>query len=359
MEQKSHDDIWVWVPFEVDKKFDGWRIDQFLTERLSGYSRSKVQKILADARVHRAGKPAKINARVKNGDKIEVAYLRTPEKALAPEAALEVLFEDEHLLIINKPSNLLSHPTDKVVHNTVLGVLRHSRPDIKSVHLLHRLDRETSGVMALGKTPAAARAWTHAMDQHLIQKEYAAIVCGVPKPAAGVLDRPIGRQGGDIRVRQWVDVEGAVKAVTRYETVNQFTVDDCRVTNDVDPQLPIRQSSFVNRQSAFSLVRAFPQTGRLHQIRVHLSAMGTPLLGDPLYTGDGGLYRQMVNDGLSDAEREKILGFPRVALHAARLTFAHPSTEKIMTVEAPMAADMQAFIRMLRLYGISDKLSTR
>ena len=170
--------------------------------------------------MHKAGKPVKINSRVKNGDKIEVAYLRKPEKALAPEAALDVLYEDEHLLIINKPANLLSHPTDKIVHNTVLGVLRHSRADIKSLHLLHRLDRETSGVMALGKTPAVARAWTLAMDQYQIQKEYLALVCGIPIPSAGVIDRPIGRQGGEIRVRQWVDVEGAVKAVTRYQTVD-------------------------------------------------------------------------------------------------------------------------------------------
>jgi 23S rRNA-/tRNA-specific pseudouridylate synthase len=138
MEQQSQE-TWVWVPFEVDKKFDGWRIDQFLTERLTGYSRSKVQKILTDARVHKDGKPAKINSRVKTSDRIEVAYLRKPEKPLAPEAALEILFEDEHLVIINKPANLLSHPTDKIVHNTVLGVLRQSRSDIKSLHLLHRL----------------------------------------------------------------------------------------------------------------------------------------------------------------------------------------------------------------------------
>jgi 23S rRNA pseudouridine1911/1915/1917 synthase len=162
------------------------------------------------------------------------------------------------------------------------------------------------------------------MDQHLIQKEYLALVCGVPTPLAGMIDRPIGRQGGDIRVRQWVNVEGAVQAVTRYETLEEFT-------------------------SEVSLVRAFPKTGRLHQIRVHLASIGIPLLGDPLYTGDGALYRQMVEGGLPDSEREKQLGFPRVALHAARLTFAHPITNQALSVEAPLAADMALFIKTLKL----------
>lgn len=316
-------DAWVWVPFEVDRKFDGWRIDQFLAERLTGYSRSKVQKILDDARVHKGGRPAKTHSRVKTGDKIEVAYLRKPEKALAPDAALPVLYEDDDLLIINKPANLLSHPTDKVVRHTVLGILRHSRRDEKPLHLLHRLDRETSGVLALAKNPAAARAWTRAMERHAVQKEYIAFVRGRLDPAAGMIDAPIGRQGGEIHVRQWVNVPEAAAAVTRYMT----------------------ERLVETAQGTVSVVHAFPQTGRLHQIRVHLASRGAPLLGDPLYsTNDGEHYAAMLKGKLSDEERLSALGFSRVALHAARLVFAHPRQHAELIVEAPLADDMAAFL---------------
>ena len=316
---------WVWVPFEVDKKFDGWRIDQFLAERLTGYSRSKVQKILDEARVHKDGRPAKTHSRIKTGDKVEVAYLRKPEKALAPDATLPVLHEDDDLLIINKPANLLSHPTDKVVHNTVLGILRHSRKDEKPLHLLHRLDRETSGVLALAKNPATARAWTRAMERHAVRKEYVAFVRGRLDPAAGVIDAPIGRQGGPIHVRQWIDAPEAAAAVTRYATERTLTT----------------------AQGPVSVVRIFPQTGRLHQIRVHLASRGAPLLGDPLYsTPEGVHYAAMLKGELSDRERQSALGFPRVALHAASLSFNHPRTQQHLQIRAPLAADMAAFLAL-------------
>src|SRR5271157_5044898 len=101
---------WVWVPFEVDKKFDGYRIDRFLAQRLTGYSRHKVQSILSEARVQKKGRTAKANSKVRTGDQIQIAYLRRPEKPLAPEATLPTLFEDEDLLIVDKPGDLLSHP---------------------------------------------------------------------------------------------------------------------------------------------------------------------------------------------------------------------------------------------------------
>ena len=300
---------WVWVPFEVDKKFDGQRIDQFLTARLTGYSRSKVQKILAAARVHKAGRPAKSNAKVKTGDKIEVAYLRRPEPALAPDASLPVLFEDADLILVNKPGDLLSHPTDKVVTNTVLGILRHSRADLPKLHLLHRLDRETSGVLALAKNAKTARAWTSLMQRHQIQKEYLALLHGHLKSSEGRISQPIGRAGGEIRVRQWVNVPVAVEAVTQYKVLR--------------------------RRADYTVVRAWPKTGRLHQIRVHFAALGHPLLGDPLYTDEGAIYKKMIAGTCTAADRAS-LGFFRVALHAAALSFDHPSSGASLRIEAPL-----------------------
>src|SRR5258706_201903 len=117
---------WIWVPFEVDKKYDGYRIDRFLAQRLAGYSRNKVQGILAAARVLKEKKPAKANTKVRTGEKVEIAYLRRPEQALSQEDSIPVVYEDEDLIVVNKPGDLLSHPTDKIVDHTVLGLLRHS-----------------------------------------------------------------------------------------------------------------------------------------------------------------------------------------------------------------------------------------
>ncbi len=327
---------WVWVPFEVDKKFDGYRIDRFLSQRLLGYSRSKIQGILEEARVLKGNRPAKPNTKVRTGEKIQIAYLRRPEEKLDALASIPILFEDADLIIVNKPGDLLSHPTDKIVDHTVLGVLRHSRPDLPKLHLLHRLDRETSGVIALAKHPKAARAWTRHMETHRIHKEYIAVVRGKVLPAEGTINIPIGRQGGDIRVRQWVNVPDAVPAVTKYRLDSFFCSEQKKQPGD----------PFATSKS--SIVRVFPKTGRLHQIRVHFAAMGHPLLGDPLYTGEGEVYKKMVDGKCMDSDREK-LGFTRVALHAAALT--HPMTGKDLRVEAPLPQDMEGLI--------SDKLILR
>jgi 23S rRNA pseudouridine1911/1915/1917 synthase len=313
----KHEESWVWVPFEVDKKYDGYRIDRFLSQRLVGYSRSKVQTILADARVLKEGRPAKANTKVRTGDKIQIAYLRRPEAPLAAQASIPILFEDEDLLIVDKPADLLSHPTDKIVNNTVLGMLRHCRPDLPKLHLLHRLDRETSGVLALAKNAKAARAWTKQMEAHHIQKEYIAIIRGKVSSKEGLIDKPIGCQRGAIRVRQWVNVPEAVPATTTYEVIS--TAQD------------------------HSVVRAYPKTGRLHQIRVHFAAIGHPLLGDPLYTGEGEIYRKMIAGTCTEADRAS-LGFSRVALHAAALALVHPITLKPLRIEASLPKDMAEFL---------------
>jgi 23S rRNA pseudouridine1911/1915/1917 synthase len=323
IQRMSTEERWVWVPFEVDKKFDGYRIDRFLAQRLVGYSRHRVQGILAEARVLKENRPAKANTRVHTGDKIQIAYLRRPETPLAPEASIPILYEDADLVIVNKPGNLLSHPTDKIVGHTVLGVLRHCRPDLPKLHLLHRLDRETSGVIALAKNAPAAKNWMRLMETHRIQKEYIAVIRGALLPREGNIDMPIGREGGEIRVRQWVNVPGAVEALTRY--------------------------SVVSLNDDFSVVRVSPGTGRLHQIRVHFAAIGHPLLGDPLYTGEGEFYKRMIAGAVPSADRAS-LGFHRVALHAAALAFAHPITHKNLRIEAPLPADMESLI--------SDKLVT-
>jgi 23S rRNA pseudouridine1911/1915/1917 synthase len=305
-----------------------------LSQRLVGYSRSKVQAILAQARVLKEAKPAKANTKVKTGDKIQIAYLRRAETPLAADASLPVLFEDDDLLVVNKPAHLLSHPTDKIIHNTVVGVLRHSRPDLTPLHLLHRLDRETSGVIALAKNAKAARAWSRHMEAHRVQKEYLALVRGRLTPKEGLIDKPIGLIGGTIRVRQWVNAPRAYPAITKY-----------RVIHNIQGQSPI------------SVVHVFPETGRLHQIRVHFAAIGHPLLGDPLYTGEGEIYKKMTQGTVTEKDRA-VLGFPRVALHALALTFPHPSTEKQLRIIASVPLDMADYLESAKI-SFADRTVSR
>ncbi len=307
-------DQWVWVPFEVDKAYDGLRVDQFLAKRLESYSRSKIQKILEDGRIQKDNRLIRASSRVRTGDKIQVAYPRRPETPLTEAHVLPILFEDDALLIINKPANLLSHPTDKIQLHTVTSILKHQRPDIEKIHLLHRLDRETSGVLALAKSTAAARRWTASMEKREIHKEYIAFVRGIPSPPKGTIDTPIGREGGEIKVRQNTGTDDAVPALTRYEV--KKTWDDAAV------------------------VHAFPETGRLHQIRVHMASIGHPLLGDLLYQGTGAAYLKMVQKKLTP-EDVQASGFSRLALHAYQLTFPHPLTGKTHRITAPLPQDMK------------------
>ncbi len=331
-------DIWVWVPFSVEREHDGLRVDQFLTRRLPAYSRNKVQKILENARVMKSDRPLRASSRVRMGEHISVAYPRRPEKPLPRDASLPVLYEDDDFLFVNKPAGLLSHPTDKVVEHTVVGILRYSRRDLAKLHLLHRLDRETSGVLGLAKNPSAARGWTRSMDRHDIQKEYIAIVRGIPREKRGLISWPIGREGGDIKVRQWVNVPDAVPAVTEFQVERIYR-----------NALSTKSGVHLDKVGC-TLVRAFPRTGRLHQIRVHFAALGHPLLGDVLYSGHGEFYLKMVRGTLLSEDRES-LGFPRVALHAAALSFEHPGRRRKIRVEAALPDDMAQFEK----YGVGPK----
>lgn len=327
----KRDDEWVWVPFQVELRHAGLRIDRFLAERLHAQSRTRVQRILEEARVLRNGRAVRSSAKVRSGEIIEVAYPRKHEAPLAEGTALPVLFEDDDFLIINKPAGLLSHPTHKTVLHTVTGILKATRNDLRSAHLLHRLDRDTSGVIALAKNAEAARGWTRSMERREIHKEYIAIVQSVPEPRQGMIDRPIGREGGAIQVRQSIDSGVGAVAVTDYEVEH------------------------MSPDQRWSVVRCRPRTGRLHQIRVHMASIGHPLLGDPLYHGDGQLYMRRMR-GQATADELASLGFPRVALHAAELRFEHPRTHRAMRVAAPLPEDMARFIGA---HPFSDTLSLR
>ncbi len=301
-------DVEVKVPFEVQAPHEGWRVDRYLAQRLHGYSRAAVQRLIADGKVSIRGRAAKASTTVKDGDVVVIRYLRTPEPPPGVER-LDVLYEDEQLLAVDKPAGVLSHPTDKIVRNAATSILKLQLPGRK-LHLAHRLDRETSGVLLFSRSPEAARALGEAFLERRVEKEYLAAVAGRVTWETKTVDAPLGREGGEIRVRQ--------KAGEGRRAVTEFTR--------------------VDAGEEASLVRCVPKTGRLHQIRVHLALLGHPILGDKLYKGDGAAYMKAVRRELAE-EDLVALGARRQMLHAAKLTLAHPITGRMLVIESPLPAD--------------------
>ena len=310
---------WVEVPFEVQKPQEGLRVDAYLALRLHRYSRAEVQRMISGGRVFLRGRAAKPAARVRPGETVTIRYPRLEEPPPTCES-LSVLFEDDWLLAVNKPAGVLSHPTDKISANCATTILRRQFPGLR-LHLLHRLDRETSGVLLFAKDPKSARALTEQFLRRLTQKEYLAIVSGKVRWRTKTVDVPLGKEGLEIKVRQ--------AAGLGQNAVTEFTRLDCGEDS--------------------SLLAAMPKTGRLHQIRAHLAHLGHPVLGDKLYTGAGESYMKAVRRELTP-EDLKLLGAKRQMLHASILRFKHPATEKPAAVAAPPPQD---FIDCLAERGLA------
>lgn len=283
------------------------RLDAYLAARLHRYSRARAQKIIDEGRVTMQGRPVKASLRVAQGETAVIRYPRAKEPPVAHET-MRVLFKDESLVVIDKPGGVLSHPTDKILNNTVTTIL--TRQLGRKVHLAHRLDRETSGVLILALDGQAARALFEQFVSRAIGKEYLAVVHGAVSWTETTVDAPLGPAGGEIRVRQAVGA--GLPAITAFE----------RLSSD----------------GKLSLVRALPKTGRLHQIRAHLAHLGYPVVGDKLYNGTGTVYMKAVRREIGQDDLDS-LGADRQLLHAWKASFDHPRTGRRMTVEAPIPAD--------------------
>lgn len=300
-------DHWVEVPFRVLKEHGGMRLDAYLAARLHKYSRARVQQMIDEGLVSLRGRGAKAAARVAHGETVTIRYPRTAEPPV-PHETMPILYQDDSLVVIDKPGGTLSHPTDKILHNAVTTIL--TRQLGRKLHLAHRLDRETSGALVLALDPEAARSLYEQFVARGVRKEYLAVVRGEVAWRRTVVDAPIGPEGGEIKVRQ--KAGSGAPAVTAFE----------RLSSD----------------GGLSLVRAMPRTGRLHQIRVHLAHLGHPVVGDKLYAEDGAAYMKAVRRELAREDLDA-LGADRQLLHAWRLSFDHPRTGKRLSIEAPVPAD--------------------
>jgi 23S rRNA pseudouridine1911/1915/1917 synthase len=289
----------------------GQRLDRFLTSFLGSHSRSQLQKLIADGLVTVDGRTAKANLTLRDGDRV---HIELPESVAADVASeelpLEILFQDDDLAVVNKPAGMVVHPAAGHSSGTLVNALLHHLTGLSGIGgerrpgIVHRLDRGTSGVMVVAKHDAAHQELARQFHDREVEKEYIALVWGVVQ-AGRRIDAAIGRDPSD-RQKMSARAKHAREAVTR-------------ITRAI--HLP-----------GLTLCQVAIHTGRTHQIRVHLSAIGHPVVGDSVY---GGVHRRVAGDIRAVQRLE------RPFLHAARLVFTHPKDGRRMEFTAPLPDDLQ------------------
>jgi 23S rRNA pseudouridine1911/1915/1917 synthase len=297
----------------------GQRLDQALARALPQYSRSVLARWVREGSVTVEGQPARPRDRVRGGETVTVAARLEREDGVGAERLpLDVVYQDAALIVINKPPGLVVHPGAGNRAHTLQNALLGYAPELAQVPragLVHRLDKETSGLLLVARTLTAHTRLVAALAARAVGREYLAVCAGVPT-GGGRIERPIGRHRSQ-RTRMAVRADGR-PAVTHYR------VDE--------------------RYRAHALLRVQLETGRTHQIRVHLAHIGHPVVGDPVYGA-----RRTAAGGASPELASVLAGFRRQALHAQRLRFEHPIDGRLREFEAPIPADLAALIAALRL----------
>jgi 23S rRNA pseudouridine1911/1915/1917 synthase len=302
---------------EVPLEMAGMRLDQALAELFADYSRSKLQIWVKSGRVQVNGLILKAKDKLDGGEAITLdAEAEVVVTSAAEEIPLEIIFEDDSLLIINKPAGLVVHPAVGNWNGTLLNALLNHDSTLETLPragIVHRIDKETSGLLMIAKTLQAHNSLTYQLQERSITREYLAVTRG-RMTAGGTVDEPIGRHSTD-RKRYAVKESGKF-AVTHYRVVQRF--------------------------NHHTLVQVKLETGRTHQIRVHMAHIRYPLLGDPIY---GGRFQMPPN--CSELLEKELRSFKRQALHAAKLGLQHPVTDEYCEWEQPLPEDMMRLLTAL------------
>ncbi|MFO1406831.1 MAG: 23S rRNA pseudouridine(1911/1915/1917) synthase RluD [Steroidobacteraceae bacterium] len=305
------------ISIDVPHEFGGQRLDQALAAMLPDHSRSRLKAWIESGEVTVDGTVRRPRDKVLGGEAVRIsATLPEETSAVAQDIPLAIVHKDRHLFVVDKPAGLVVHPgagnPDRTLQNALLA-LDPALAHLPRAGIVHRLDKDTSGLLVVARTPEAHTALVRMLEARDVHREYEAICRGV-MTAGGTVDAPIDRHPTD-RVRMAVRQHGR-EAVTHYRVIRRYR--------------------------AHTHVRVQLETGRTHQIRVHLAHIGFPLVGDRVYGGRLALPR-----GAGEALREALRAFPRQALHAARLEFEHPVTGKPVACAAPLPADMVALLDVL------------
>jgi 23S rRNA pseudouridine1911/1915/1917 synthase len=299
---------------QVEPEQDGTRLDTFLTALLPDVSRSQLQRLIKDGFVTGPMKNLRPSTPVRTGQSYSVDVPPAQESTLEPEPLpLRIVFEDADVVVLDKPAGIVVHPGAGHRGGTIVNALLHHVKDLSGIGgelrpgIVHRLDRGTSGLMVVAKNDAAHQELARQFEDREVEKEYVALVWGVVQ-AGRRIDAPIGRDPSD-RQKMSTRARRARSAVTRVTWARHF--------------------------KGVSLLKVAIATGRTHQIRVHLSAIGHPIVGDPTY---GGVHRRVQND-LRSVQR-----LERPFLHAARLAFTHPADGRRVEFDSPLPPDLESVI---------------
>jgi len=314
------------VRLKVGNSIKDRRIDKYLHGRFSNFSRVMLQNVIKAGGVKVNGKTIKPSFRLSSDDEIELALPELPSKEIVPEnIPLDIVYEDEDIIVLNKQPDMLVHPARGNTHGTLVNALAFYSEKLSSGSgefrpgIIHRLDKNTTGVMVVARNDTAQWKIAKQFENRQTRKGYLAIVHGVPELTADRINAPLGVHP---RAREKYAIRPDIgkEAVTFYEVLEEFR--------------------------GYSLVRLTPKTGRTHQIRVHLSYIKHPVVADDMYGGKL-VYPWQLAD-TEPAVEEPIIS--RTALHAATLEFKHPTNQKMVKFEAPLPEDMQQLLDMLRKY---------
>ena len=291
------------------------RIDLYLTQKEIYPSRSQIRNLITQSKIRVNNTPVKASYILKNGDVIDLAPPEQKELEIKAEAiSLDIIYEDEYLLVVNKPAGMIVHPAGKIHSGTLVNaLLYHCQDSLSGIGgvirpgIVHRLDKDTSGLMVAAKNDVAHLDLSRQIENHQVIKKYIALVHGKLRDDSGMIDAPIGRSFKN-RKKMAVTEGKSREAITQFKVLKRF--------------------------SGYTLVEATLRTGRTHQIRVHLAFIGYPIVGDQLYT-----------------HRKQGLNISRQALHSHILGFVHPSSKKYMEFSAPLPQDIQELIDYLEGEG--------
>ena len=328
----------------VDQSADGMRLDLFLSQyftrsaKNTGLSRAEIQRLIEEGQITRNGATAKASARVKFEDRIDIRSLPARHAELKSEALpLDILYEDNDCIVINKAPGMVVHPAAGQRSGTVVNALLHHFPGIEGIGgvsrpgIIHRLDKDTSGVMIVAKNMAAFHQLASQFQTRTVRKDYLALIYGLMRSESGVVNRPIGRHRSDRkRMSSLHPMKKTREAVTEWSVEERFVV----------------SSDVRGGESGFTLLRIRPRTGRTHQIRVHFADLGYPLVGDRMY----GRRTKGRFQGVAEPVFER---FGRQALHAERLCIQLGKTARPTEFVAPLPPDFADLLKYLRSQSVA------
>ena len=297
----------------------GLRLDQALAKLLPNWSRSRLQAWIAENRVMLDGQATTVKQKVWGNEHVQISPQDAVAESMhtAEDISLNIIDEDDVLIIINKPAGLVTHPGNGNWQGTLLNALLHHAPQLGNVPragIVHRLDKNTSGLLVVAKTIEAQTSLVRQLQQRTVKRDYLALVLG-EITQAGSIDAPVGRHPIH-RTKMAVTTKGK-SARTHYQVIENF--EGC------------------------TLLQCSLETGRTHQIRVHMSSIGYPLVGDPVYGGKPKNTQQTIG--------QILINFPRQALHAKKLSLTHPQTQQILTREVGVPDDINHLLQALRQHN--------